>query len=206
MTSQLLTGTLVALLLASPAHAQAPIPEIPELPAAAASAEDAEDQDKAEPLDPWQGRKITIQHVRPQDKRGVNMFETSKDPGVEYKGFTLDWGAAFTSQIQNARAQQHRQPACRRWRQRQRADPHRLRSEHLDRQSVHARPARQGRPRAADVVPLVTSSQRDLGEGWLHPHRRLAHRPPAAQQADGVRHAEGRSLRDQLRRPALPSQ
>ena len=29
------------------------------------------------------------------------MFETSKDPGVEYTGFKLDWGAAFTSQVQS---------------------------------------------------------------------------------------------------------
>ena len=29
------------------------------------------------------GRPITMQYFRPQDKRGVNMFETTKDPGVE---------------------------------------------------------------------------------------------------------------------------
>ena len=47
------------------------------------------------------GRKVTIQHLRPADQRGVNMFETPKDPGVEYTGFKLDFGAAFTSQVQN---------------------------------------------------------------------------------------------------------
>ena len=46
------------------------------------------------------GRPITIQHVRPQDQRGINMFETSKEPGVEYKGFRVDFGAAFTAQFQ----------------------------------------------------------------------------------------------------------
>jgi hypothetical protein len=29
------------------------------------------------------------------------VFETGKDPGVEFKGFRLDFGAAFTSQVQN---------------------------------------------------------------------------------------------------------
>jgi hypothetical protein len=36
------------------------------------------------------GRPIVIQHVRPQDQRGVNMFETPKEPGVEYAGFKMD--------------------------------------------------------------------------------------------------------------------
>ena len=29
------------------------------------------------------------------------MFESPKAPGVEYTGFKLDWGAAFTSQVQS---------------------------------------------------------------------------------------------------------
>ncbi len=103
MTLQPITGALVALLLAAaPALAQPPIPEVQPLPEVEEPAEAPEEkEDEAEPLDPWRGRKITIQHLRPQDKRGVNVFETSKDPGVEYKGFKLDWGAAFTSQVQN---------------------------------------------------------------------------------------------------------
>jgi hypothetical protein len=47
------------------------------------------------------GRPITIQYVRPQDKRGLNVFETTKDPGVEYSGFKIDFGAGFTSQVQS---------------------------------------------------------------------------------------------------------
>jgi hypothetical protein len=47
------------------------------------------------------GRKIVMQYYRPQDKRGLNVFETTKDPGVEFTGFKLDFGAGFTSQIQN---------------------------------------------------------------------------------------------------------
>jgi hypothetical protein len=47
------------------------------------------------------GRPMTIQYLRPQDKRGLNVFETTKEPGAEFKGFRLDFNAAFTSQVQN---------------------------------------------------------------------------------------------------------
>ncbi len=47
------------------------------------------------------GRPITMQYFRAQDRRGINVFETPKDPGVEFTGFKLDFGAAFTSQVQN---------------------------------------------------------------------------------------------------------
>jgi hypothetical protein len=52
--------------------------------------------------DSWtKGRPLSIQYLRPQDKRGLNVFETKKDPGVEFGGFKLDFGAAFTSQVQS---------------------------------------------------------------------------------------------------------
>ncbi len=43
---------------------------------------------------------ITIQHLRPQDQRGVNMFEAPKTDAVPFSGFKLDWSAAFTQQFQ----------------------------------------------------------------------------------------------------------
>ena len=43
-----------------------------------------------------------MQYYRPQDKRGLNVFETTKDPGAEFTGFKLDFGAGFTSQVQYA--------------------------------------------------------------------------------------------------------
>ena len=46
------------------------------------------------------GRPVRIQYLRAQDKRGLNTFETTKDPGVEFTGFKFDFGAAFTSQVQ----------------------------------------------------------------------------------------------------------
>ena len=42
-----------------------------------------------------------MQYYRPQDKRGLTTFETTKLPGVEFTGFKVDFGAAFTAQAQN---------------------------------------------------------------------------------------------------------
>ena len=54
------------------------------------------------PESAWKhGRPISMQYVRPLDQRGINVFETTKTPGVEYTGFKLDFGAGFTSQLQN---------------------------------------------------------------------------------------------------------
>lgn len=68
--------------------------------AATSPATEADDAAAAEAS--WKkGRPITIQYYRAADKRGINVFETTKEPGVEFTGFKLDFGAAFTSQIQN---------------------------------------------------------------------------------------------------------
>ena len=63
----------------------------------------AEQEAKAKAaLESWKkGRPQVIQYLRFQDKRGLNTFETTKEPGVEFTGFKLDFNAAFTSQVQN---------------------------------------------------------------------------------------------------------
>ncbi|HEX2779744.1 MAG TPA: hypothetical protein VHM30_09605 [Gemmatimonadaceae bacterium] len=43
---------------------------------------------------------ITIQHIRPLDQRGINVFEAPKFDDTPYNGFALQWGAAFTQQFQ----------------------------------------------------------------------------------------------------------
>jgi hypothetical protein len=43
---------------------------------------------------------ITLQNVRPNDQRGLNVFEAPKDDGVPYTGFKVSFGAAFTQQFQ----------------------------------------------------------------------------------------------------------
>jgi hypothetical protein len=95
------------LTLASPAFAQ----DTPNAPAtggtAAVNTDPAADEQEAKAkaaLDSWKkGRPQTIQYLRAQDKRGLNVFETTKEPGVEFTGFKLDFNAAFTSQVQNLR-------------------------------------------------------------------------------------------------------
>ena len=44
---------------------------------------------------------IEIQHMRPLDQRGLNVFESPKEPGASYTGFKLSWGGAFAQQFQN---------------------------------------------------------------------------------------------------------
>ena len=43
---------------------------------------------------------IVIQHIRPIDQRGINVFEAPKTDAVAYEGFKLTWGVAFTQQFQ----------------------------------------------------------------------------------------------------------
>jgi len=45
-------------------------------------------------------RPVELQYFRPQDKRGLNGFETPKVSGVPFEGFKLSFGAAFTQQYQ----------------------------------------------------------------------------------------------------------
>ena len=69
-------------------------------------------------------------------------------------------------------------------RQRQPAAEHRLRLQQLDGEPVPERAARARHPRRADQLPVVAAPQRDVGEGRLHPDRRVADRLRAAQDAD----------------------
>ena len=68
---------------------------------AAATATEQDAQAAAAESSWKKGRPMTIQYLRAQDKRGLNVFETTKDPGAPFTGFKLDFGAAFTSQVQN---------------------------------------------------------------------------------------------------------
>src|SRR5919202_1255600 len=45
-------------------------------------------------------RAIELQHIRPVDKRGLNVFEAPKDDNVPFTGFRLNIGGAFTQQFQ----------------------------------------------------------------------------------------------------------
>ena len=56
----------------------------------------AEAKVAASPLVP----KIELQNYRPEDQRGINVFENPKVDNTPYQGFKLFWGAAFTQQFQ----------------------------------------------------------------------------------------------------------
>jgi hypothetical protein len=85
------------LALAIPAAAQQTL-----APATPVSDSAAKEEEQEAAKSSWtKGRAITMQYFRQQDKRGLNVFETTKDPGVEFTGFKIDFGAAFTSQVQN---------------------------------------------------------------------------------------------------------
>jgi hypothetical protein len=106
MKRNVLTLTLGAMLaLATPALAQqgtegTTTPPVTTGAAATPATPAVTPQDSI--LDSWKkGRPLAIRYLRPQDKRGINVFETTKEPGAEFGGFKLDIGAAFTSQAQN---------------------------------------------------------------------------------------------------------
>ncbi len=65
-----------------------------------APVEETTEATAAEPVISTQ-KGITIQHIRPNDKRGLYIFEAPKEPGAPYVGFKLDFGGAFTQQYQS---------------------------------------------------------------------------------------------------------
>ena len=102
-TIPLVTALSALLVFAAPAAARQPAPPPETATEKAAEKAPVDPKTEAPPAEVnWlKGRPITMQHFRPLDRRGINMFETPKEPGVEYTGFKLDWGAAFTSQVQS---------------------------------------------------------------------------------------------------------
>lgn len=104
MTRRLGFATALTVLMSLPAAAQqvsTPQANIGSSSAAAATATE-EDAQAAAAESSWKkGRPMTIQYLRAQDKRGINVFETTKEPGAPFTGFRLDFGAAFTSQLQD---------------------------------------------------------------------------------------------------------
>ena len=104
------TALTAVLALTAPAAAQQTTGG-PAAPAETAAVESPTEEEVAEAKaaaaksaaqESWtKGRPITMQYFRPQDKRGLNVFETTKEAGAEFTGFRLDFNAGFTSQIQS---------------------------------------------------------------------------------------------------------
>jgi hypothetical protein len=73
----------------------APKPAADSTPKPAEASKEAASATAARHLPP-----LVMQYYRPVDQRGLNRFETSKDPGAPYDGFQLSFDAAFTQQFQ----------------------------------------------------------------------------------------------------------
>ncbi len=94
------TAVTALALFAAPAAAQDPGAPAPTGGATTTAPADEKQEKKDAPS--WKdGREQEIQYLRFMDQRGLNTFETTKDPGVEFTNFKVDFGAAFTSQVQN---------------------------------------------------------------------------------------------------------
>ena len=99
---------LAALVAATPALAQQATVSVASTdtsskPAAAADAvTDTQPTKKSTPkVVRYYTPAIEIQHMRPLDQRGLNVFESPKEEGAKYEGFKLSWGGAFAQQFQN---------------------------------------------------------------------------------------------------------
>ena len=91
---------MLAILLAAPLAAQGEQLALSGA-TAAASAEGSDTTGSAAAARAATAPKIQIQHMRPYDQRGVNVFEAPKNDNVPYEGFKLDWGAAFNQPFQS---------------------------------------------------------------------------------------------------------
>ena len=95
---------LAALAMATPAYAQqdATVIQAGTARDTTAAPTDTQPAKKSEPkLVRYYAPAIEIQHLRANDMRGINVFESPKMAGASYTGFKLSWGGAFAQQFQN---------------------------------------------------------------------------------------------------------
>lgn len=69
-------------------------------PAAGTTAAKSDSNTKIQPEKISLYRPLDINHIRPADQRGVNMFEPPKEDQVPFTGFALSFGGAFTQEFQ----------------------------------------------------------------------------------------------------------
>lgn len=102
MTRNFIFATAVTALALFAAPAAAQDPGAPATTGGATTTAPADEKQEKKDAPSWKdGREQSIQYIRFMDQRGLNTFETTKDPGVEFTTFKVDFGAAFTSQVQN---------------------------------------------------------------------------------------------------------
>ena len=96
MTLTRFVPLFLALFAATPAMAQTVAAGDPGTKPAAAADSTAEEGSGWLSTQP----ESRIQHIRPADQRGNNVFEPPKRDNVRYNGFQLTWGASFAQQFQ----------------------------------------------------------------------------------------------------------
>ena len=92
-----LTSTLLVFGLATSVAAQQPSNCCDKAAAPAASSDSAK---KEGPKSVSLFRSLDINHIRPADQRGINVFESPKEEQVRFDGFKLSFGGAFTQEFQ----------------------------------------------------------------------------------------------------------
>jgi hypothetical protein len=97
-TAKLGFAALLATAIAGAAMAQQPSNSSSKSSASTAASSDT--TNKAAPQKVSLYRPLDIAHIRPADKRGVNVFEAPKDDSVPFTGFALSFGGAFNQEFQ----------------------------------------------------------------------------------------------------------
>ena len=94
---------LAALAASMPLAAQQPAKRVASTTRAdtAAAATDSSSIPAKKRTPRYEAPEIVIQHIRPVDQRGLNVYETPKTDNVPFDGYKLQWGGAFTQQFQN---------------------------------------------------------------------------------------------------------
>jgi len=92
-------AALLATVVAGAAMAQHPS-NSPGKSGGSSSTPSADSATKAAPQKVSLYRPMDISHIRPADKRGVNVFEAPKDDSVPFTGFALSFGGAFNQEFQ----------------------------------------------------------------------------------------------------------
>jgi hypothetical protein len=92
-------AALLATAVAGAATAQQPS-NSPSKSSGTAAAASNDTTTKAAPQKVSLYRPLEIAHIRPADKRGVNVFEAPKDDAVPFTGFALSFGGAFNQEFQ----------------------------------------------------------------------------------------------------------
>ena len=112
-TTRALLPALLAALAAAPAAAQVTQPAVGSGTAQAGTEQTAatDSSKEANRVIYAAAQQIPIQHFRPVDKRGLNVFESPKNDAVPYTGFKLMIGGAFAQDFQSMRHSNTATPA-----------------------------------------------------------------------------------------------